>query len=430
MSDLAGKTVADPARLRRIVATSFVGNVLEWFDFAAYGYFAAVIGRQFFPASDPTVSLIASLGVFAAGFIARPLGGILFGHIADRMGRAPALLGSVALMAVSTFLIGLLPTYAQIGAAAPILLVVMRLLQGASVGGEFTTSVVYAVEHAPAHRRALIGSASGLGANSGMLLGSGVGALLSTLLPPESIESWGWRVPFLLGIVLGLVGYLTRRNLSEAAEAEAPAGAAPAGLPVVLAIRTQWRALLQVMGIACVMGVGFYILFVYSVTYLSTILHHSVREAFDINTIALVLMLVTIPAGAALSDRIGRKPLLGGGALLLILLTWPLLGAMHSASPLVVLAAQCGFACLIGPILGTMPAVMVEAFPRDLRCSAASVAYNLSMAVFGGLSPMAATWLISRTAQDMAPAYLVMAAAAVALAAVLTLPETSRRPLH
>jgi MHS family proline/betaine transporter-like MFS transporter len=139
--------------MRRIVATSFVGNVLELFDFAAYGYFAAVIGRQFFPADNPTVSLMASLGVFAAGFIARPIGGILFGHVADRIGRAPALLGSVALMAISTFLIGLLPTYAQIGAAAPILLVVMRLLQGASVGGEFTTSVVYAVEHAPPHRR-------------------------------------------------------------------------------------------------------------------------------------------------------------------------------------------------------------------------------------------------------------------------------------
>jgi MHS family proline/betaine transporter-like MFS transporter len=426
----AAGPIANVARMRRIVATSFVGNVLELFDFAAYGYFAAVIGRQFFPADNPTVSLMASLGVFAAGFIARPIGGILFGHVADRIGRAPALLGSVALMAFSTFLIGLLPTYAQIGAAAPILLVVMRLLQGASVGGEFTTSVVYAVEHAPPHRRALIGSASSLGATSGMLLGSGVGVLLTALLSPDSIESWGWRVPFLLGIVLGVVGYLTRRNLSEVAEAEAPAGPAHAGLPVVAAIRTQWRALLQVMGIACLMGVGFYILFVYSVTYLSTILHHSIREAFNINTIALLVMLVTIPAGAALSDRIGRKPLLGGCAVLLILLTWPLLHAMHSADSTVVLLAQCGFACLVGPLLGTMPALLVEAFPRDLRCSAASVAYNLSMAVFGGLSPMVATWLISRTQKDMAPAYLVIGAAVVALIAVLTLRETARRPLR
>jgi len=427
-------TRADSAprpRPAKVVFASLIGNVLEWYDFAVYGYFAAIIGRHFFPAEDPTVSLMAAFGVFAAGFVARPLGAVLLGHVADRFGRGHAMLASVTLMAVPTFLVGLLPTYAQIGAAAPALLLTLRLLQGASVGGEYTTSAVYAVEEAPAGRRGLIGSSCLIGANLGVLLGSGLGALLSHLLPAASLDAWGWRLPFLLGLLLGGFAILARRDLlGGMGPAEGEAADRPAGLPLAIALRTQWRPMLQLVGLVCITGTGFYVLFVYSVTYLTTVLHDSVREAFDINTLALCVILLAAPAGAALSDRIGRKPVLLGATGLLGLLAWPLFGLLHSPSPGVVLLAQCGFALLLGALMGTKPAVMSELFPRAVRGSATALPYNLAQALFGGLSPLLVTWLISRTGQDMAPAFLVMAAAAVAFLTTLTLTETAGRPLR
>lgn len=423
-----GGTTGSEARLRRVVLASLVGNILEWFDFAIYGYFAVAIGRHFFPSDNPTVSLLAALGVFAAGFIARPVGGAIFGHIADRMGRRKALLASVALMAVPTFLMGVLPTYAQIGAAAPVLLLSLRLLQGLSVGGEYATSVVYSVEHAPPQRRGLIASFSNVGAIGGMLLGSGLGALISALLPPESVDAWGWRIPFLFGILLGGFGLLLRRGLVEGEPAKEASSAH--GTPLLAAMLTHKRQLLQVIGVSCLNGVGFYILFVYSVTYMTTVLHEDMREAFDANTLALALLLVAAPIGAALSDRFGRKPVLGGFAAVMMLAAWPLFEMLHSNHAAVVLAAQCGFALVMGPFLGTIPAVMVEAFPRSVRCTAAALAYNLSMAVFGGLSPAFATWLIGRTGQDLMPAFLVIGAAVISLVTVLTMRETARQPLH
>ncbi len=416
----------DSRRLRRVVAATIAGNVLEWYDFAVYGYFAAAIGRQFFPGSDPTVSLIAALGVFAAGFLARPLGGILFGHVADRIGRRQALIASVALMVVPTVLIGLLPTYAQIGAAAPVLLLLLRILQGLSVGGEYATSMVYAAEQAPAHRRALITSATGLGAIGGMLLGSGVGAVVSAILLSEGVDAWGWRVPFLLGILLGAAGLLLRRGLEEP---HAPA-AAPQGSPLLTAVRAHWPDLLRLVGVICLSGAGFYLIFVYSVTYMNVVLHDSMRAAFDINTASIALLLLAYPFGAWLSDRIGRRPVLMLFAAAMLLLAWPLYRLMHSADPWAVLAAQCGLTLLLGPFLGVIPVVLVEAFPRDLRCSAAGLAYNLAMALFGGMAPAAATWLIARTADDMMPAVLLIGAAAVSLVAAATLRETAGRPLR
>lgn len=418
----------EPRPLRRVVAATIAGNVLEWYDFAVYGYFAAAIGRQFFPADDPTTSLIAALGVFAAGFLARPLGGILFGHVADRMGRRPALLASVVLMVVPTVLIGLLPTHAQIGLAAPVLLLLLRLLQGLSVGGEYATSIVYSTEHAPAARRGLVACSSGLGAIGGMLLGSGVGAAVSALLLSEGVDAWGWRIPFLLGIPLGLIGLFLRRGLEETAP---PAPAQPGhGIPLIATVRGHWPELLRIMALLAVSSTGFYLLFVYSVTYLNAVLHESMRLAFDVNTVSVALLLLTYPAGAALSDRVGRRPVLGGFALLTLLAAWPLYALLHSPDPMTVLLAQCGFALVLGPFLGAIPVVLVEAFPRSLRCSAASLAYNVTMAIFGGLAPAAATWLIARTGQDMAPAMMMMATAAISLAAVATLPETARQPLR
>src|SRR5919199_2850960 len=200
---------------RQIIVASLIGNVMEWYDFAVYGYFAVAFGTSFFPADDPVASTLAAFGVFAAGFLARPLGGVLFGHVGDRLGRKRALEASVALMAVPTVLIGLLPTYAQIGALAGLSLVVLRLMQGLAVGGEFTTSIVYVVEHADAARRGRHGSWMVVGATAGILLGSAVGALMANLLPADTLAAWGWRVPFLLGAAVAAIGFWLRRRLPE-----------------------------------------------------------------------------------------------------------------------------------------------------------------------------------------------------------------------
>jgi MHS family proline/betaine transporter-like MFS transporter len=226
-----------PAHLPvRLIAAGTAGNVLEWYDFAVYGYFAAPIGRHFFPSEDATTSLIAAFGVFAAGFLMRPLGGVVFGHIGDHVGRKAALTISVLAMAIPTFLIGILPGYAVLGPTAAVLLVILRMVQGLSVGGEYTTSIVFLVEGAGRNHRGFAGSWSGFGAVGGILLGSAVGALVTLTLPPGEVGSWGWRLPFLAGLFVGLAGLYVRRHIPELPH---PKTDSCAGSPVWQALRSH-----------------------------------------------------------------------------------------------------------------------------------------------------------------------------------------------
>ena len=211
---------------RRVIAAGAIGNVLEWYDFSVYGYFAASIGRAFFPKDDPVAQVLAAFGIFAVGFLMRPVGGALIGYIGDRYGRRAALTFSVAAMAIPTFLVGVLPGYHTLGVVAPILLTLLRMIQGLSVGGEYTTSIVFMVEHAPPDRRGVIGAMAGFGAVGGILVGSATGAVLAAALPTAILEAWGWRVPFLLGLVVGLAGFVLRRDIQEEVSAEARSFAA------------------------------------------------------------------------------------------------------------------------------------------------------------------------------------------------------------
>ena len=305
-----------------LILAGTAGNVMEWYDFSVYGYFAATLGRRFFPSDDPTASLLAAFGVFAAGFLVRPLGALLFGHIGDRIGRQAALTFSVLAMAVPTFLIGVLPDHAHIGVAASVLLVNLRLIQGISVGGENPTSVVFLVEGAAPGRRGWMGSWSFFGAVAGILLGSAVGALTSTVFSSATLEAWGWRVPFMLGLGVGLVGLYLRRHLRQQVPVQAlePASASP----VLEALRTRWRGILRVAGLSVLNAVGFYTLFVYAVTYFEQIMHIPAAEALDLNTFNMGVLLLVMPVVGALSDRVGRKLLLVGSALGLLGLAWPL----------------------------------------------------------------------------------------------------------
>ncbi|HEU0154534.1 MAG TPA: MFS transporter, partial [Stellaceae bacterium] len=263
-TDWAGRSAQ-----RRTILAGIAGNVMEWYDFSVYGYFAAVIGNQFFPAKDPTSSLLAAFGVFAAGFLMRPLGGLIFGHIGDKLGRKRALTVSVVVMAVPTFLIGLLPTYREIGLAAPLLLVLLRLIQGTSVGGEYTTSSIFLVEHAPAGRRGFLGSFAPFGSCTGILVGSAVGAILTTVLAPGAVSAWGWRLAFIVGLAVGATGLVLRRRLAD--DRLAPGGLPPAVAPVRDALTTEWRMILRIIAMNAAGAIAFYMCFVYTTTYLRRI---------------------------------------------------------------------------------------------------------------------------------------------------------------
>jgi len=407
----------------RLVVAGIVGNIMEWYDFAVFGYFAVTLGHLFFPADNPTAWLLASFAVFAVGFLMRPLGGIAFGWVGDRLGRAPALLYSVMAMALPTFAIGLLPTYASAGMAAPALMVACRVLQGLAVGGEYGNSVVFLVETAPAGRHALGGAWTPFGIAAGGLLGAAIGAVLSTLLSPAAIEEWGWRVPFLLGLLVGAIGFLVRRRLLS----ETPPAAR--GFPLTDVLRSQKLALLQGVGLCLVNAVGFYMIFIYFVTWLRVAVHLPLAYALTINTATMVVALGVIPAAGRLADRFGRRPLLLVGACGLLLLTLPLLTLMQSGGIAAILAGELGFVLLIGCYNGVNPAAVAELYPRAVRCSGVSLAYNLAFGMIGGLTPMIATWLVARTGDPLSPAFYLIGAAALSLATALCLGERAFRPL-
>lgn len=412
---------------RHAVVSGIAGNVMEWYDFSVYGYFAAIIGRRFFPAGDPVSSLLAAFGVFAAGFLMRPLGSLLFGHIGDKTGRKLALTASVALMAVPTFLIGVLPTYQQIGICAPLLLVLMRLLQGLSVGGEYTTSSIFLVEGSAARRRGFLGSFVPFGSCAGVLLGSAVGAAVTNLLDHAAVVSWGWRVPFLIGIAVGGFGLWIRQGLIDDSlvDRDRPTVVSP----VREAFRTARAGMAQLIGLSAVGAVGFYMCFVYVTTYLRQIDHLAQSTALDINTIAMVLLLLLIPAAGALSDYLGRKPVLLVATGGMFVLAWPLFWMLHHSDLRVILLGQIGFAVLSACFWGTVSTTMVELVPSRLRCTVLSVGYNTGLAILGGLTPMVAVYTIHRSHYDLSPAFLLMAAAAVSFVTVLALHETYKMPL-
>lgn len=409
---------------RKVVVAGLVGNVMEWFDFAVYGYFASIIGTHFFPSDNPSVSLIAAFGAFAAGFLVRPLGGLLFGRIGDRLGRKRAMMLSVMAMAVPTVLIGLMPTYATIGIAAPILIVLLRIVQGLSVGGEYTSSLIFLAEHAKPGHRARTAFWGMWGATAGILLGSAIGALISSQLTEEQLVSWGWRLPFLLGALVALTGYLVRRSIH--AEEIICASASPVKDTFG---RYRWDVI-KVALLNVGFGVGFYAAFVHAVTYIKTIDKLPESVALELNTASMIVLLALIPVTSWLSDHIGRKPLMILGSLILTFGAIPLFHLMHSTDTLTIFMGEFGFVLAIALVAGGVVAANVELIPGAIRCTGLAFAYNASIGFFGGTTPMISAWLISTTSDPISPAYWVAATGAVSLlTAIFLIPETRDRPL-
>jgi MHS family proline/betaine transporter-like MFS transporter len=419
---------------RRAVTAATFGNVLEWYDFSVYAFFAATIGRLFFPSDDPTASLLATFAVFGVGFVVRPLGGIVVGWMGDRYGRRPALVLTIMLMAGGTVMIGLLPTHATIGALAPALLVVARLLQGFSAGGEWGGSTAFMVEWAPEGRRGWYGSFQQMSVAAGLLLGSGIGALVSTTLPPEAVEGWGWRVPFLLGGVLGVVGQYMRRHVEETPAYRAAAqadGATPAAAGATAPTASGWALGARAFGFTIFWTVSYYIFLNYMPTFTRAHAGLTPGQSLWANTIGLVALVLLIPLTGRLSDRVGRKPLLLASCAFFALLTWPLMSMMLGSGGdfMTIVGIQLLFGIAIALFSGPGPAAIAEIFPTRGRSTWMSASYALAVAIFGGFAPYIATWLIANTGSPMSPAFYVIAAAVISFATIALLPETARRPL-
>jgi MHS family proline/betaine transporter-like MFS transporter len=410
-----------PVAVRRGILAGVVGNMLEWYDFALFGFFARQIGAHFFPAANPTASLLAAFGTFAAGFLMRPVGGALFGWIGDRYGRKQALIGSVLAMAFPSFLIGALPGVERIGIAAPILLVLFRMLQGIAVGGEYMASAVFLVEGAAPGRRGYMGSWGPFGASAGTLLGSAAGAIVNATLPPEAVLAYGWRIPFLLGILVAFGGLAIRSHYVERMPQQGPAES-----PLGEAFAAHWRTMVHLVALTAGISVGFYTTFVYAPTWLQQVAGVPAKTALEINTVAMAVLLLIIPAAGIASDRYGRRRVLAVAAGGIMLLAYPLMGLMAHAETATIFAGQLGLALVVGANGAVLPAAMAELAPWRVRCTVLSVGYNVALALLGGSTPMVAAWLVSRTGAALAPAVYLAIAGAVTFAGALALPQVAR----
>ena len=411
------------AQTRRVIVAGIIGNVLEWYDFAVYGFFATAIGQEFFPHQDRVAQLLSAFGVFALGYLMRPLGGAVTGHIGDRFGRRAALTFSVVAMAIPTFLIGLLPGYRTLGLLAPIALTLLRMVQGLSVGGEYTSSMVFLVEQAPDGRRGLMGALTACGAIAGILLGSAVGAAFTANLSAAALQAWGWRIPFLFGLVVGIGGYVLRQQMVETIAIERRERA-----PIAETLQDHWRTVLGFAGLSVFNAVGFYVSFVFLVSWLQTADHIAPARALEINSFSMAILLAVVVASGLLADRFGRKRLLILATVLGFIGALPLFWLLNHPSAWLAQLGQLGLVLIVGLYGGTQPALLVEAAPLRVRCTAVSLGYNISFGVIGGLTPLVASWLVARTGDEIAPGFLMMVAAAVTYLTILRFPETYRAP--
>jgi len=406
--------------LVRTVITSMMGNLFEWYDFILFAYFAPVIGKLFFPSSDETTELIKAFGVFAVGFVVRPLGGIIFGHIGDKVGRKQALVLTILLMAIPTAIIGLLPTYEEIGVTASFLLIIMRMLQGFSMGGNYGGSITFTTEHSDPKHRGLIGSFAITSCLIGILLGSTTATVFSYTLGEHDLNTWGWRLPFLLGIFICFIGYYLRVKIPESPEYVKVQESGKVSRHPIAQVFVRHRKALTVVVLAVMLhDLSFYMLFAYMPTFMIKQLHLAENAAFTINTVNLIAVCVFTILGAWLSDKVGRKPVMAGAALIFIIGAIPLFSTINGASNLMTIFwAQLIFAIAAGGYFGPTPAMMVEAYPTEVRFSAIAITTNISGPLFGGTAPVLITYLIDRTGTMMVPAFYLTGAAVISLIAI------------
>jgi MFS transporter, MHS family, shikimate and dehydroshikimate transport protein len=422
----------DMARLaRRAALASAIGTTVEYYDFFAYGTAAALVfGKIFFPKASSTAGLLAVFAIFAAGFAVRPFGGLFFGHLADRAGRKSILVATLSTMGLATFCIGLLPTYATVGIWAPILLVLLRLVQGFALGGEWGSATVFVSEYAPPRKRGLFGALVQNGSPAGLLLGSGLFALME-LLPKAQFDAWGWRVPFLLSLVIVGVGLYIRLNVLESPEyLRAVESLGKPRNPVVTAVRQQPRNLLATIGVRFAPDITFYVAATFMVSYAHTHLHVASGTLLTGVAIAAAIELFTVPLFGRLSDAVGRKPVYIGGAIACAVLAFPLFAMTATkVTALVWLALILAFTVAHASQWSVGAALYSELFDTEYRCSGTSLGFNLALSLGGGPAPFIATALVAAAGGWWPVSLYLIAAALITLLSVLSVQETRDRDL-
>lgn len=420
---------ADRTTPRAPIIAAAVGNMMEWYDFAVYAYFASIISDVFFPGKS--AALLYTFATFGVGFVMRPLGGIVFGYFGDKLGRRSMLTWSVMLMAVATFAMGLIPSYAEIGIWAPVLLVVFRLVQGFSVGGEYAGSTSFIVEYANPERRGLVGSLQSVSVFISLLAGSGAGALITSIFSKDAVHSYGWRIPFLVGVLLGAAGLYFRLRIEDTPEfrkLKETQGVSSAPLKEVG--RNESGAMGRVLGLTTPFTVAFYLLLTYLPTYLSNELGIALSTSLVVTSIGTAWATVLVPISGALSDRVGRKPILVISVASFLVFTYPLFMMMTAGSMALAVVAILILMVPLALLYGTAPTTFAELFPTNVRYSGFSVPYNIATAAFGGFAPFIATLLIKLTGDRLAPTFYLIAAAAVGLLTLLTFRETAKHALR
>jgi metabolite-proton symporter len=418
--------VGSPGALRKVVLASLIGTTIEWYDFFLYGTAAALVfNRQFFPAADPLTGAMLAFATYALGFLARPLGGVVFGHYGDRIGRKKLLMLSLMLMGGATVLIGCLPTYAQVGVLAPLMLVALRLVQGFAVGGEWGGAVLIVAEHGDAARRGFWSSWPQAGVAAGNLLAAGILAVMAAVQSEEDFLSWGWRIPFLLSAALIGIGWWVRTTIDESPVfRDAQRTNVVRKAPALEALRTRPRALLIGAGLRMADNISYYIITAFSITYVTEIVGLSRQVVLNAILIGAVFHFVAIPGWAWLSDRIGRRPVYAIGALGTGLWAFAFFRLLDTgAAPAVIAAIVIGLV-LHGAMYGPQAAFLSEMFPTRVRYSGVSLAYQLTSIFAGSLAPIIAIALLRETGGATAVAAYVAAAAAITLVAVLLARET------
>jgi MHS family proline/betaine transporter-like MFS transporter len=424
--DQTAPIIPSATDVRRAVAASAIGNATEWFDYGVYAYTAVYIGQAFFPSDDPTASTLGSLLVFAVSFLIRPLGGLVWGPIGDRLGRQKVLAATILLMAGATFCVGLLPGYATLGIAAPILLILLRMIQGFSTGGEYGGAATFMAEYAPDRRRGFFGSFLEFGTLAGFTLGALLVLLTETIVGPEAMADWGWRLPFLVAAPLGLIGIYLRTKLEDTPcfrELEQAGATEHTTSTQFRELLSYWRPLLQLMGLVVALNVANYTLLSYMPTYLQTEIGLTSSASLTLIIIGQLIMMALLPFSGALSDRVGRKPLWWASLIGLFVLAIPMYMLMAQGFGWALVAFTV-LGLLYIPQLSTISAMFPAMFPTHVRYAGFAIAYNVSTSLFGGTAPAVNQALINTTGDTLVPAYYMMAACVVGAIALVKVPET------
>lgn len=416
----------------KVLIASLIGSSIEWFDYFLYGTVAALVFNEvFFHSEDPTIGLLLAYASFALAFFIRPLGGIIFSHIGDRIGRKKTLVLTLSLMGGSTVLMGFLPTYESIGVAAPILLIILRLVQGIGLGGEWGGALLLAVEYAPKEKRGLFGSIPQMGVTIGMLLGT-LALSIMTLLPNEAFMTWGWRIPFILSALLVIFGLWIRKGIDETPSfKKAQEKGEIAKIPFFETIRTHWKEVLIAIGAKVVETAPFYIFGTFIVSYATTQLGFSRTITLTAVTVATIVTSILIPVMGSLSDKIGRKKLYIGGTILMALYAFPYFWLLHQNSAvLLIIATIIGLGIIWAPITAVLGTMFSEIFKSNVRYTGISLGYQIGAAVAGGTAPLVATALLAAYNNSYVPVALyIILTSIISLIAVAAVRDRNNEEL-